>query len=97
MKISMCNLYSILWGFPVGTVVENLPASAGDEREAGSIPWLGRRSGKRNVNPFQYSRLKNLIDRGTCYATVHGVVKSQTLLITHTKTHTLTSILHTDH
>ena len=32
MKISMHNLYSILQGFPGGTVVENLPASAGDER-----------------------------------------------------------------
>ena len=48
----MHNLYSILQGFPGGTVVKNLPSSAGDEREAGSIPWLGRCSGKRNVNPF---------------------------------------------
>jgi len=92
MKICMHNLYSILQGFPGGTVVKNLPSSAGDKREAGSIPWLGRYSGKRNGNPFQYSCMENLMDRGAYCAIVHGVVKSQTLLITHTQTHTLTSI-----
>ena len=28
-------------GFPDGTVVKNLPANAGDARDAGSIPGLG--------------------------------------------------------
>ena len=31
-----------LMGFPSGTVAKNLPASAGDTRESGSVPGLGR-------------------------------------------------------
>ena len=37
-----------------------------------SIPGSGRSSGDRNGNPFQYSGLKNLMDRGAWWATVHG-------------------------
>ena len=29
-------------GFPGGSVVKNLPANAGDEKESGLIPGLGR-------------------------------------------------------
>ena len=36
----------VLLGFPSGTVVKNLPANAGDTRDAGSIPALGRSPGK---------------------------------------------------
>ena len=48
-------------GFPGGSVVKNLPASAGD---AGSIPGLGRSPGEGNGNPLQYSCLKNPMDGG---------------------------------
>ena len=34
--------YSWSWGFAGGTVVKNLLASAGDTRDAGSIPGSGR-------------------------------------------------------
>ena len=37
-------------------------------------------SGKGNGNPLQYSCLKNSMDRGAWWATVHGVTKSQTQL-----------------
>ena len=40
-------------------VVKNLPASAGDIRDVGSLPGLGR-SGVGNGNPLQYSCLENL-------------------------------------
>ena len=52
-------------GFPVGSVVKNLPTSAGNE---GSIPGLGRASGERNGNPLQYSCLENSTDRGAGYS-----------------------------
>ena len=39
-------------GFPGGTVVRNLPASAEDIRDTGSIPGLGRSPGVGNGNPF---------------------------------------------
>ena len=53
-------------------VVKNLPANAGDVREAGSIPGSGRSPGGGNSNPFQYSCLENPMDRGAWWATVHG-------------------------
>ena len=40
-------------------VVKNLPANAGDVRDAGSIPGLGRSPGGGHGNPFQNSCLEN--------------------------------------
>ena len=65
-------------GFPGGAVVKNTPANAGDERDTGSIPVLGRSPRVRNGNPFQYSCLENSMDRGAWWATVHRVAKSHT-------------------
>ena len=53
-------------------VVKNPPANAGDARDAGSIPGLGRSSRVGNGNPLQYSHLRNPMDRGAWRATVHG-------------------------
>ena len=38
--------------FPVGSVIKNRPASAGDARDAGSIPVSGRSTGGGNGNPL---------------------------------------------
>ena len=64
----------------VAPVVENLPASAGNLREVGSIPGSGRSPGEGNGNPLQYSCLENPIERGAWWAAVQGVVKSRTQL-----------------
>ena len=40
-------------------VVKHLPANAGDVRDAGLIPLLGRFPGGGHVNPLQYSCLEN--------------------------------------
>ena len=69
---------SMLLSFPGGSAVKNLPASAGDKRDAGSTLGSGRFSGGGHGNPLQYSCLENPMDRGACTATVHGVAKSQT-------------------
>ena len=61
-------------------VVKNPPASAGDKRDVGSIPGLGRCPGGGHGNPLQYSCLENPMDRGAWWATVHRVAKSQTRL-----------------
>ena len=53
-------------------VVKNLPANAGDVRDMGSIPGLGRSSGGGHDNPLRYSCLDNSMDRGAWRATVHG-------------------------
>ena len=42
-------------GFPLGSVVKNLPANAGDMGDMGSIPGLGRTPEEGNGNPLQYS------------------------------------------
>ena len=62
----------LLWVFPGGTVVKNLPANA---KDTGSISGLRRSPGEGNGNPLQYSCLRNPMDRGAWWDTVHGVEK----------------------
>ena len=62
----------------VAQAVKKLPASAGDVRDVGSIPRLGRSPGGGHGNPLKYSCLENPMDRRAWWATVHGVAKSQT-------------------
>ena len=62
----------------VGLVVKNLPANAGDTRDAGSTLESGRSPGGEYGNPLQYSCLGNPMDRGTWWASVHGIVESWT-------------------
>ena len=57
---------------PGVSVVKNPRANEGD---AGSIPGLGRSPGGGNGNLLQYSCLENSMDRGTWWATVHGIAK----------------------
>ena len=66
------------WGFPGCSVIKNLPANAGDTGGLHLIPGLGRSPGGGNGNPLQYSCLGNPMDRGSWWATVSGVSKSQT-------------------
>ena len=48
--------------FPGDTVVKNPPANAGDMRDVGSIPGLGRSPGEGKSYPLQYSSLENSMD-----------------------------------
>ena len=62
----------------VALVVKKLPASAGDIRDTGLIPGLGRSSGGGNGTPFQYSCLESPMDRGVWWAIVPRVAQSDT-------------------
>ena len=62
--------------FPGGTVITNTPAHAGDTKDKGSIPGLRRAPGVGNGKPLHYSCLKNSMDRGTWWGTVHGLAKN---------------------
>ena len=61
-------------------MVKNPPANAGDVKDVGSIPGLGRSLGGGHGNPFQYSCLENPTDRGAWWAIVQRVTKSWTQL-----------------
>ena len=68
------------WASQVPLVIKNPPANAGDLRDLGSIPGLGRSPGEGSGNTLQYSCLENPMDRGIWWAKVHGVAKSWTRL-----------------
>ena len=69
-----------IWASPMGIVVKNLDANAGDIRVVGSIPESGRSPGGGHSNPLQYSCLENPMDREAWWVTVHRVAKSLTQL-----------------
>ena len=92
-QLSICSLYQWVWRLfraggeavwfltsflasQVGLVIN--PLKAGNARDVGLIPVLGRSPGVGNGNPLQCSCLENSMDRGTWWATGHGVAKSQT-------------------
>ena len=67
-------------GSRVALVAKNPPLNAGDVRDAGLAPGLGRSPGGRHGNPLQHSYLENSMDRGAWGAAVQWVAKSQTRL-----------------
>ena len=81
------NVFKLAWphlmSSQVVLVVKNLPANAGDVRDACSISGRsnsGRPPGEGHGNPLQYSCLENPMDRRAWQAAVHGIAKSQTWL-----------------
>ena len=66
-----------LQGAKLALMVKNLPVNAGDARDVGLIPGLGRSPGGGRDNPLQYSCLENPMDRGAWQSIVHGATKSQ--------------------
>ena len=58
---------------------KNLPASAGDTKDAGSIPGLGRFPWRRKWQPTPVFLLwGNPMDRGAGRAMVHGATEGRT-------------------
>ena len=49
--------------------------SAYQSRRLGFNPWVGKIPWRRKGNPLQYSCLGNPMERGTWWATAHGVAK----------------------
>ena len=64
----------------VALVVKNPPSKAGEARGMGLIPELGRLPGVGKGSTLQYSCLRNPMNRGAWWASVHGATKSQTRL-----------------
>ena len=78
--LNLHNTISQLGASQEAQVVKNLPAIAGDIRDVGSIPGLGRSPGGGHGNPLLYSCLENPMDRETWQAAVHRVAQSRTWL-----------------
>ena len=76
--IISCLFY--YWASQVVLVVKNPPINAGNIRDTGSIPGLGRSPGGGHGNPLQYSFLENPKDRGAWWAPVYRVARSWTRL-----------------
>ena len=83
------HMQTCSWASLVAQLVKNQRANAGDARDLGSIPGLGRSPGKGNGNTPQYSYLGNPMDRGASWATVHGVTELDTVECTRTRTNML--------
>ena len=54
----------MLGGFPVGSVVKNMPTNAEDATDTGLILRSGRSPEEGNGKPLQYSCLGNPMDSG---------------------------------
>ena len=80
----LCILYThthththVFIGFPDGS---NAKESVCNVRKPSSIPGLGISPGEGNGNSLQCSCLKNSMDRGTWWTTVHGVTKESDMM-----------------
>ena len=70
------------WASQAALEVKNLPTKAGDLRDVGLIPGVGRSPEGGNSSPCQYSCPENPMGRGPWTATVHGVAESNTMEMT---------------
>ena len=84
-EIFQWGIWSLKWGSAQASQVvlvvkkkkkKKTPANAGDLRNRGLIPGLGRSPGEGHCNPLQYSCLENPMDRGAWQAAVYRVTKS---------------------
>ena len=73
--VCVCVCVCIYIGFPGGSDGNESACNVG---YLSLIPGLGRSPGEKNSYPFQYSCLKNSMDRGAWQTIVHGITKSWT-------------------
>ena len=86
-KIPHCGIAgSYYTSSQVALVVKKPPTNAGDIRDKGLIPGLGRSSGGRNSNPLQYSCLENPMDRGAWQTIVLADYSTESDIPEHTHT-----------
>ena len=90
-------IYYYLWllspGFApcISSMLEEAYTLVGVIRDTGSVLGLGRSPGRGHGYPLRYCCIKNPMDRGAWWATVHGVSKNWTwlkLISMHAHTHT---------
>ena len=72
------NIFFTQKGLPGSTSGKESAFQSRDIGDGGFIPGSGRSSEGGIGNPLQYSCLDNSMDRGTWWATVHGITESDT-------------------
>ena len=72
LPMNIQDWFPLQFGLPGGLEVKASASNAGD---LGLIPGSGRSPGEGYGNPLQYSCLKNPMDGGAWWATVHGVAQ----------------------
>ena len=81
MELSLSSVFILLaththtGASQVVLVEKNLPANAGDTRDVGLIPELGRSPRKGNGYPLQYSYLDNSVNKGAGQTRVPGATE----------------------
>ena len=63
-------------------MVKNLSADAGDTRDVGKIPGLGRSPGRWCGNSLQYSCVENSMDRGALLSSLWVQEESDMIEVT---------------
>ena len=76
------DLWCIGWATHMALVVKNLPANAGDERDAGSIPGLGKSTGGGNDNPLMFLPGESHRQRSLAGCSPRGHKESDTTEVT---------------
>ena len=64
-----------IWASLVALVVKNLPANAGDIRDTGLVPRLGRSPEGRHATHSSILAWRIPMDRGAWQTAVHGVTE----------------------
>ena len=86
LPLGLCKSYFL---FPTSLasqlvpVVMNPPAKAGNIRDTGLIPGLGDPWRRKWQSTLAFLHGDLSMDRGACWATVHGVARNQTQLSEH--------------
>ena len=75
MTSAIVREWASFWASQVAPVIKNPLANAGEIRDVGLIPGLGRSPGEEIGNTFQYSCLQNSMDRGFWRITVYTVAE----------------------
>ena len=77
VKCKQNSVIGVNWDFPACSAVKDRPANTGD---TALVPGQKDPLEMETAYPLQYSCLENPMDRGSWWATVHGVTKSWTRL-----------------
>ena len=78
IKKQIIATIKVMESFPSGADGKEPTCQCRRHKRQGFDCWVGKIPWRRKWNSLQYSCLRNPMDRGAWWATVHGVLQSQT-------------------